>query len=46
MDNAQNCDSHINIPLSQTYRSYFWNLSSLKYYVALANCEVYEKYLL
>jgi hypothetical protein len=23
MDNDQNCDSYINIPLSQTYRSYF-----------------------
>jgi hypothetical protein len=22
MDNVQNCDSYINIPLSQTYRSY------------------------
>jgi hypothetical protein len=23
MDNVQNCDRYINIPLSQTYRSYF-----------------------
>jgi hypothetical protein len=23
MDNAQNCDSYINIPSSQTYRSFF-----------------------
>jgi hypothetical protein len=26
MDNVQNCDSYINIPSSQTYRSYFRNV--------------------
>jgi hypothetical protein len=26
MDNVQNCDSYINVPSSQTYRSYFIHL--------------------
>jgi hypothetical protein len=29
MDNVQNCDSYINIPSSQTYRTYFFCCCSL-----------------
>jgi hypothetical protein len=37
MDNVQNCDSYINIPSSQTYRSYLVKLCSIAELLVMPN---------
>jgi hypothetical protein len=40
MDNVQNCDSYINIPSSQTYRS-FWGLQFFLKFIIIVD-SIYE----